>query len=164
MKIVIKEGVIEVDGVKKGTFDPEAKGFKQIETYNGGEELLGDLTRELKESAKYGWKPEDLSDKDIKAAKSIWEIIPEAPRPDRNLGESDPIVSRYVEKEYPQIFRSRYPKGHYDFDEAGCGENLSSYRDNDLKPTPEALERLRGTKQSKVLQAERYLEMVKGRA
>ena len=162
MKIVITEGIIKVDGVKKAEFKQGEK--KLGETFNGGSEVAGEMLRALKAHKTYGWESADLSDRQIKDAKTIWDLVPEAPRPDRNLGESDPIVSRFVESEYPAIFAARYPKGHYDFDEAGCGENLSEFRENDLKPTKEALVKLRNKKLGKVEQARRYLEMVEERA
>jgi hypothetical protein len=131
-KLTIKDGAIYQGTIKKATIDSDTKSIKDL--YNGGGEIISELIQALKDSKEYGWEPEDLSDNQIRDAKDIWEIIPEAPRPSPNsLGDKHPDVYDYVEANYPYVHKIRYRFGRYNKDLAGLGINLSPFRDKNGK-------------------------------
>ena len=157
-KVEIKDGFIYFEGVKKASFDNEAHTL--LEFFNDGEDEKSELLQALKDDDTYGWDSEDLSDTRIKNARDIWEIVPEAPRPQPTLGLGDkhPLIYDFIEKNYPRILKIRYRKGRYDKDMAGKGVNKTQYRD-DLGQVSEAgLKKMKGKRAELARHAQEYLD------
>lgn len=155
-KVEIKDGFIYFEGVKKASF----KDQKLLEFYNDGEDEKSELLQALKNDSTYGWESEELSDTQIKSAADIWEIVPEAPRPQPTLGLGDkhPRVYEYIEEHYPRILKLRYPMGKWDKDEAGLGVSKTQYRDDKGQVSKASMEKLKGKREELRRHAEEYLK------
>jgi hypothetical protein len=157
-KIEVKEGFIYVNGEKKAEFDQEKKSL--VDFYNGGAEYAAEMLQFLKDHSEFGWKPAELSDRQIAEAENIWKIVPECVQPHhKHLGDKCPLVSKWVEENYPNVFRIRYPYGHVDIDEVGLGLNLSPYRDKtNGSVSKDGMEKLKNVRKEQIQNARRILE------
>lgn len=157
-KYTVEGNFVLENGVKKAEFDKEKRAL--VDFYNGGASDAAEIMQFIKDHKELGWKPDELSDGQIKSAKTIWDIIPEAPRPEPNtLGDKHPEVYDYVEKHYPYILKLRYPFGRYDKDLAGMGINLSPFRDTSTgRLSEQAVAKVKRTQNEKVEAAKRFIE------
>lgn len=158
-KFTVKDNFVYLGEEKKAEFDARSRSIKDF--YNGGAEIAAEIMQYVKEDPELGWTPEELSDNKIKEAKTIWEIVPEAPSPTPNtLGERHPEVYDYIKENYPNVFKIRYGNlKRWDKDEAGMGIPLSSYRDKTTGEISEASwNRLKKEREEKRENARRILE------
>jgi hypothetical protein len=150
-----KDGFIYSSGVKKAKFE----GRTLTEFYNDGEDEKSELLQALKNSKEHSWEAEELSDTQIRKALDIWELVPEAPRPQPTLGlgEKHPKIYDFIAAKYPRVLKIRYPQGRWDKDAAGLGVNKTPYRDDKGQVSPKSMQKLKGKREEHRRNAEAYI-------